>query len=376
MIDRRAVIKGGLLAGAAAAWGVHGDGAASTPDMRRIATEEGFNIPEVARATARILPGIVGREPGEAAVFGVDRPRSGDEGPPPWLHQLSDIGAGRIADMDRAGISMQVMLLSSPGVQMFEAGEARDLSKLANDRLAVAIRNYPQRFAGLAAIPPQDPPFAARELERAVKSLGLNGAIINSHTSGHYLDEAPYRPILEAAAALDVPIYIHPRAPSPQMVGPYLDYGMVGAIWGYAVETSAHALRLIFSGVFDQLPKLRIIIGHMGEGIPFFLDRLDTHYAAGGGRRPGSKPLSRPPSQIFRAHFTITTSGMNWGPALRLALETLGPDRIMFAADYPFENAPAAVARIDALGLDANTLASLYHRNAERVFRLAGPART
>ena len=369
MIDRRALVKGGLLAGAAVAWGVRADGSAPVP--RRIATEEGFNIPEVARATARILPGIVSREPGEAAIFGVDRPRAGDEGPPPWLRQLGDIGAGRLADMDGAGIAMQVLLLSSPGVQLFEAGEARDLAQLANDHLADAVRSHPDRFAGLAAIPPQDPAFAARELERAVKSLGLKGAVINSHTAGHYLDEAPYRPILEAAAALQVPIYIHPRAPSPQMVGPYLDYGMVGAIWGYAAETSAHALRLIFSGVFDQLPQLRIVIGHMGEGIPFFLDRLDTHYAAGGGRGLGSKPLSRPPSEIFRDHFTITTSGMNWGPALRLALETLGPDRVMFAADYPFENARAAVARIDALELDPNTLASVYHRNAERVFGLA-----
>jgi len=374
MIDRRAVIKGGLLVGAAAAWGTRADEVTSTHGIRRIATEEGFNIPEIARATARILPGIVATEPGEAAVFGVDRPHAPDEGPPPWLHQLSNIGAGRIADMDTAGIAMQVLLLSSPGVQMFEAGEARELSQLANDRAAEAVRKHPDRFAGLAALPPQDPAFAARELERAVKSLGLSGALINSHTKGHYLDEAPYRPILEAAAALEVPIYIHPRAPSPQMVGPYLEYAMVGAIWGYAVEVSAHALRLIFSGVFDQLPKLRIVIGHMGEGIPFFLDRIDTHYAAGAGRRPGSKPLSRRPSEIFREHFTITTSGMNWGPALRLALETLGPDRVMFAADYPFENAPAAVARIDALGLDPKTLGNFYHRNAERVFGLAGKA--
>jgi 5-carboxyvanillate decarboxylase len=374
MIDRRAVIKSGLLVGAAAAWGVRADGAAAPRVIRRIATEEGFNIPEVARATARIVPGLAAREPGEAAVFGVDRPHSQDEGPPPWLHQLSDIDAGRIADMDAAGIAKQVMLLSSPGVQMFEAGEARELSHFANDRLADAIRKHPDRFAGLAALPPQDPAFAARELERAVKTLGLSGAIINSHTRGHYLDEVPYRPILEAAAALDVPIYIHPRAPSPQMIGPYLDYEMVGAIWGYAVETSAHALRLIFNGVFDELPKLRIVIGHMGEGIPFFLDRIDTHYAAGAGRRPGAKPLSRRPSEIFRDHFTITTSGMNWGPALRLALETLGPDRVMFAADYPFENAPAAVARIEALGLDPHTLASFYHRNAERVFGLASNA--
>jgi len=369
VINRRTLIRGGLVAGLASRRILAGN-APSPPGLRRIATEEGFNIPEVARATARILPELVSREPGEAAVFGVDRPRSGDEAPPPWLHQLSDIGAGRIADMDGAGIAMQVLLLSSPGVQMFEAGEARELSQLANDRLADAIRKYPDRFAGLAAIPPQDPAFAARELERAVSKLGLNGAIINSHTGGHYLDEAPYLPILEAAAALEAPIYIHPRAPSPQMVGPYLDYQMVGAIWGYAVEVSAHALRLIFSGVFDRLPKLRIVIGHMGEGIPFFLDRIDTHYAAGAGRGRGSKPLSRPPSEIFRDHFTITTSGMNWGPALRLSLETLGPERVMFAADYPFENARAAVSRIDALGLEPDTLAKLYHRNAERVFRL------
>jgi 5-carboxyvanillate decarboxylase len=369
MFDRRTLITGGLLAGVTSVR-VDAGTAPAASGVRRIATEEGFNIPEVARATSRLLPGLVSREPGEAAVFGVDRPHPPNEAPPPWLHQLSDIGAGRIADMDAAGIAMQVLLLSSPGVQMFEAGEARELSQLANDRLAETIRKYPTRFAGLAVLPPQDPAFAARELERAVKKLGLNGAIINSHTQGHYLDEAPYRPILEAAASLEAPIYIHPRAPSPQMVAPYLDYAMVGAIWGYAVEVSAHALRLIFSGIFDQLPKLQIVIGHMGEGIPFFLDRLDTHYAAGGGRARDSKPLSRRPSEIFREHFTITTSGMNWGPALHLALETLGPDRVMFAADYPFESAPTAVARIDALGLDPKTLGSFYHRNAERVFRI------
>jgi len=376
MIDRRTLIKGGLLATTAAGCGAAGAGNSLPPlPVRRIATEEGFNIPEVARATARLLPGLAAKEPGEAAVFGVDRPRSGDEAPPPWLRQLGDIGAGRIADMDAAGIAMQVLLLSSPGVQMFEAGEARELSQLANDRLADAIGKFPGRFAGLAAIPPQDPAFAARELERAVNRLGLNGAIINSHTGGHYLDEAPYRPILEAAAALEAPIYIHPRAPSPQMVGPYLDYAMVGAIWGYAVEVSAHALRLIFSGVFDALPSLRIVIGHMGEGIPFFLDRIDTHYADGAGRARGSKPLSRRPSEIFRDHFTITTSGMNWGPALRLALETLGPERVMFAADYPFENARTAVERIDALRLEPGTLAAFYHRNAERVFRIKAGGR-
>src|SRR5262245_40860136 len=170
MFDRRTLISGGLLAGVTSA-SVDAGTAPAASGVRRIATEEGFNIPEVARATARILPGIASREPGEAAVFGVDRPRPGNEPPPPWLKQLSDIGEGRIADMDAAGIAMQVLLLSSPGVQMFEAGEARELSQLANDRLAETIRKYPTRFAGLAALPPQDPAFAARELERAVKKL-------------------------------------------------------------------------------------------------------------------------------------------------------------------------------------------------------------
>ena len=372
MIDRRTLLAGGLLLGTA---GIRSALPGPVPArVRRIATEEGFNIPEIARATARILPGLAAREPGEAAIFGVDRPRPPDEQPPPWVAQLGDIGAGRIADMDAAGIAMQVMLLSSPGVQLFEAGEARELAQLANDRLAAAVRSHPDRFAGLTAIPPQDPAFAARELERAVKTLGLQGAVINSHTHGDYLDGTPYRPILEAAAALQVPIYIHPRAPSSRMVGPYLDHGLVGAIWGYAVETSLHALRLIFSGVFDELPQLKIVIGHMGEGIPFFLDRIDTHYLAGGGRGPASRPLQRLPSEYFRDHFVITTSGMNWGPALRLALETLGADRVMFAADYPFENARVAVERIDALGLDRDTLAALYHRNAVRVFGLSDPA--
>jgi 2,3-dihydroxybenzoate decarboxylase len=374
-VDRRRFLQHSLTATAALATTA---GAATRPQssstsLRRIAVEEGFNIPEIAAASPPLLAQRAKSEPGEAAIFGVGgyAPQGAvPGGPPPWVKQLGDLGEIRIRDMDAAGIALQVMLLSSPGVQIFDAPQAREFSQLANDRLAAAVRAHPTRFAGLAAIPPQDPAFAAKELERAVKSLGLRGAVINSHTHGEYLDDRKFWPILESAASLDVPIYIHPRAPSPQTVAPYIDYGLVGAIWGYAVEVSLHALRLIFAGVFDQFPRLRIIIGHMGEGIPFFLDRMDNHSQKGGGVGPKSAKLKRLPSEYFKDHFVITTSGMNWAPALALSLEVLGPDRILFAADYPFEDAPLAVRRIESIGLPQDTLIKLFSRNAERVFGL------
>ena len=342
------------------------------PRARRIAVEEGFTLPEVWTAARRVLGGPLSEEPGEAFVFGLTAPapRSGPAGPPPWLAVLTDLGELRLADMDAAGIDMQLLLLASPGVQMFEAGEARELSMLANDRLASAIARHPTRLAGLAAIPPQDPAFAAAELQRAVRTLGLRGAVINSHTGGEYLDAERFEPILDAAERLDVPIYIHPRAPSPAMVAPYLEHGLVGAIWGYAAEVGLHALRLIFGGTLDRHPRLRLVIGHMGEGIPFFLDRIDTHHGYGGGWGRRSRPLQRRPSEYFREHFCVTTSGMNWAPALRLAIDTLGIERVLFAADYPFEDAKAAVERISAFPLSDSERAAIEADNARRVFGL------
>lgn len=340
--------------------------------VRRIAVEEGFTLPEVWTAARRVLGDRVREEPGEAFVFGLTAPapRSGPAGPPPWLQDLMDLDERRLADMDACGIDMQLLLLASPGVQIFEAGEARDLSMLANDRLASAVARHANRLAGLAAIPPQDPLFAAAELERAVRTLGLRGAVINSHTGGEYLDGERFEPILDAAERLEVPIYIHPRAPSPAMVGPYLDQGLVGAIWGYAVEVGLHALRLIFSGTLDRHPRLRLVIGHMGEGIPFFLDRIDTHYGYGAGWGRRSRPLRRRPSEYFREHFCVTTSGMNWAPALRLAIDTLGSERVLFAADYPFEDANAAVERISAFPMTHVERTAIEADNARRVFGL------
>lgn len=337
-----------------------------------VAVEEGFTLPEVWEATRRAVSARVAEEPGEAFVFGMTAPSVGAAaGPPEWLRCLFDLDELRLEDMNVAGIDRQLLLLSSPGVQVLDPGAARELSVLVNDRLASAITRHPGRFSGLAAIPPQDPKFAAAELERAVCRLGLRGAVINSHTRGAYLDEERFEPILDAAERLDVPIYIHPRAPSPAMVGPFLDQGLVGAIWGYAAEVALHALRLIFSGVFDRHPGLRLVIGHMGEGIPFFLDRIDTHHRNGGGRGPRARPLRRRPSEYFREHFHVTTSGMNWGPALRLAIDVLGSERVLFAADYPFEDANAAVARIGAFPLSESERTAILSDNASRVFGLS-----
>lgn len=368
-IDRRAFVLG--TAGAAAMLRSARAAEGASGPRRRIAVEEGFNIPELAEAAPRYVAQHLAQEPGEAGVFHVDgSSASRPPGLPPFMRKALDLGAGRIRDMDAAGISMQLLLLSSPGVQLFDAVEATPYARLANDRVAEAVKAYPDRLAALAAVAPQDPVQASKELERAVSKLGFHGAVINSHTHGEYLDDPKFLPILEAAQALNVPIYIHPRAPSPQIAKPYVEYGLEGAIWGYAVETGLHALRLILSGAFDRLPKLRIVIGHMGEGIPYYLDRIDNHYLQGAGRGPKSARLGRKPSEYFKDHFVITTSGVNWGPALKLSLEVLGAGRILFAADYPFEDAKLAVDQFSKIPMSAVDRARMEYQNAERVFRL------
>src|SRR5262249_47531021 len=226
--------------------------------------------------------------------------------------------------------------LTSPGVQLFDADLATSLARAANDQLAAAIKANPTRLAGLAAVAPQDPAAAAREIDRG-KKLGLCGVVINSHTRSEYPALPKFRPILEAAEALDMPIYLHPREPGPSMVTPYLDYGLYFATWGFSAETGLHAMRLIMSGAFDRHPKLRIVLGHMGEGIPYWLQRLDNRYALQ-VKIGATAKLPRRPSEYFLDNFVITTAGVTSMPALRLSLDELGVDRIMFAADFPYED--------------------------------------
>src|SRR6187549_1430808 len=182
--------------------------------------------------------------------------------------RLADIGERRIADMDSSGIDLQILSLTSPGVQVFDAATATSLAASTNDQVAEAVRNHPTRFAALGAVAPQDPKGAAREAERAVRTLGLKGIIINSHTRGEFLDDPKFWDIFEAAEALNVPIYLHPQAPPPAMIVPYMERGLEGAIWGFGAESGLHALALIRSGAFDRFPKLRVVLGHGGEALP------------------------------------------------------------------------------------------------------------
>lgn len=331
--------------------------------MRRIATEEAFVIPEVLRP----MLDRAASEPYDADLFFWSKAADGS----PLQRRLLDLGDERLQIMDETGVDVQLIGLASTGVQMFDADTGTSLATLANDVLAEAMRKHPSRYAGLASFAPQDPARAAKEIERAMTTLGYNGVIVNSHTNGDYLDQPEYRPILEACEACRAPLYIHPRAPSPQMIAPFLDYTLEHAIWGFQAETSLHALRLIVSGVFDRFPGLVVVLGHGGEGLHYWLPRLDAMHAnftAPEGKRPA---LQLAPSEYIKRNFAVTTSGMNWAPSVRFAIDALGADKVMFAIDYPFVDSATSVQQMDAIDVAEDDKAAIYHRNAERIFNIA-----
>ncbi|XXK58681.1 amidohydrolase family protein [Porticoccaceae bacterium nBUS_09] len=337
------------------------------PNYRRIAIEEAFVTQEIADEWDKF---IAAGSPGEPGFRKMGESILADSPGTRLIHsRLVNLGEGRLKNMDASGIDMQVVSLTSPGIQVFEDHLAKELAQDANNQLADAVSQHPDRLAGLAAIAPQLPQDAAKELDRAVSSLGLRGAIINSHTKGDYLDARKYWPIFEAANALKVPIYLHPRAPGPGMVHPYLDYGLYFAGWGFAAETSLHALRLIMSGLFDEFPDLKIILGHMGEGIPFYLQRIDNRYLLQ-VKIGAVKALKKLPAQYFRDNFLITTSGVSQNSSLQLCYEELGADRILFAADYPYESVEEAVNFMESADLSEAVKQKIFHRNAEQLFRL------
>jgi 5-carboxyvanillate decarboxylase len=334
--------------------------------MRRIATEEAFVIPEVLRPMLERFAS----EPYDPDLFFWSKAADGS----PLQRRLLDLGEERLQIMNETGVDVQVISLASTGVQMFDADTGTALATLANDVLADAIRKHPTRYAGLASFAPQDPARAAKEIERAMTQLGYNGVIVNSHTFGDYLDQPAYWPILEACEGTGAPLYIHPRAPSPQMIAPFLDYTLEHAIWGFQAETSLHALRLIVGGLFDRFPKLTVVLGHGGEGLHYWLPRLDAMHAnfkAPEGKRPA---LQLAPSEYIKRNFAVTTSGMNWAPSVRFALDALGADKVMFAIDYPFVDSALSVLQMDAIDIPAEDKAAIYHRNAERIFRIAPKA--
>lgn len=333
--------------------------------LRKVATEEACTIPEVANALRDVVR--VGGSNLDLPVLATiyDAP-TGTQ--PRFLPELLDLEAQRLADMDRNGVQMQLLSLTAPGVQMFDADTGTSLAMVANDRLAEVVRRHPTRYAALATFAPQDPLRAVQEMERAIKTLKFNGFIVNSHTNNDYLDQPRYWPILEAAEALEAPLYIHPRAPSDGMAAPFRDYRLEGAAWGYGVETGTHAVRLMLSGVLDRFPKLKVVIGHMGEALPFWMWRLD--FMAAPGARAAGRTNQLKPSEYFQRNFAITTSGVEDPLALRYCIDRIGADNIMWAIDYPYQPTSPAVAFIESAPMSETDREKIAYKNAERVFRI------
>ncbi len=287
----------------------------------------------------------------------------------PLLDRLYDLGDLRLREMDEAGVDVQVLSHGAPSGQKLAADVGPALIRGVNDRLAQAIALNPSRFAGFAALPTAAPEAAADELERCVRELGFKGAMVHGLTNGEFLDLPKYWPIFARAEALDVPIYFHPSFPHPDVTAAYYkdymdDFPMViRAAWGYTVETATQAIRLVLSGVFEQHPNLKIVIGHMGETLPYLLWRINQALS-----RPGHRPLDF--AATFRKHFWITTSGNFSTPALECAIKEIGLDRIMFSIDWPFVANGPGVEWLDGLALPEAEKAALASGNAKALLKM------
>ncbi|MGW4372319.1 amidohydrolase family protein [Streptomyces albidoflavus] len=285
-----------------------------------------------------------------------------------WLKRLPDITEYRLADMDQHGVAMQVLSLTPPGVQMQpDAAIAVRDAQHANDALAAIVAAHPTRFGGLAALPLQNPQAAVREARRAMRDLGMAGFLVNGHTCGEYLDSPRFRPVWAALEELGAALYLHPTpAPAgdwditrdrPELVGP---------LYSWAAETAGHAMRVIVGGVFDDFPGARLILGHMGEFLPFHMPRLDVQI-----RNIDTKVrLKRKPSEYLVDNIAITTSGVMDDTMLAAAVKAVGIDNVLFAIDYPFEKSSQAVSFLRSAHLSATHREKIAHRNAERILRL------
>jgi 2,3-dihydroxybenzoate decarboxylase len=283
--------------------------------------------------------------------------------------KIQDLTDVRIKEMDETGIDMQVLSHGAPATQRLDASVAVDLARRVNDRLHQTCQEHPTRFAGFAALPTADPKASADELERCVTGLGFKGAMMHGLSQGRFLDEKDFWPIYERAQALDVPIYMHPAAPDATVVDRYYkEYvksfpAILNAGWGFTVETATQTVRLVLSGVFEAYPKLKIIVGHLGEGIPFLLWRIDQAMS-----RPENAGLSF--REIFCKHFWITTSGNFSDPALLCSVQELGVDRILFAVDWPFVSNKPAVEWATRVPLCAEDREKILSGNAKRLLRM------
>ncbi len=289
--------------------------------------------------------------------------------PPRQREQLLDLGEARIREMDEAGIDLQVISHTAPSTQKLDGQLAIDLSRRVNDRLAAAIAKYPSRLAAFAALPTSDTEAGAKELERTVKELGFRGAMIHGLPNGEFPDAKRLWPIYARAQALDVPIYLHPAIPHPAVIERYYDeyksdYPMIlRAAWGYTLEEATAAVRLILSGVFEAYPRLKIILGHLGEGLPFLLWRINHALA-----RPGNKPNTF--AETFCKNFYVTTSGFFSDPALLCTMHAMGADRILFSIDYPFEPNMHAPKWLEHAAICDEDKVKIASGNAQRLLRL------
>ena len=295
---------------------------------------------------------------------GIEAGRPGDTST-----RLHDLGALRIKEMDAAGVDVQVLSHGAPSAQKIPADIAVALTRRVNDRLHAATEAHPDRFAGFAALPTADPKAAADELERTVVKLGFKGAMIHGLGNGTFMDDKRFWPVFERAAKLDVPIYLHPSLPHEAVMQTYYDdYAkdfpmVVRAAWGYTVETATTAIRMVLSGVFDAYPDLKIILGHLGETLPFLVWRIDHALA-----RPGAKSVSF--RDVFCNRFYLTTSGNFSDPALLCCVMEMGVDRILFAVDWPFVDNGSAVKWIESVPLCNADKAKIASGNAKRLLRM------
>jgi 2,3-dihydroxybenzoate decarboxylase len=288
--------------------------------------------------------------------------------------RIQSLGEERLSDMDASGIDMAVLSLGSPGVQLFDAATATALARDANDQMAEGIAKHPDRYVGLAAFSPLDTENGPKELERGVTKLGMRGGILNGHTLGTYLDDEKYWGLFEAAEALDVPIYLHPNTPSPQMVEPFLPRALDAAVYGFACDTGLHALRLTVAGIFDRFPKLQIILGHCGEALPYWLYRIDFMHSriAATGRHPNVKPLKRRAWDYLMDNFYYTSSGVGWEPPIKFVIDNIGTDRMMYAMDYPWQFVKEEVGALDAMDISDDAKKAFFEDNARKLFKIDG----
>jgi len=320
--------------------------------MRIVAVEEAFSV-----------PGAIRQEGAIRQRFAVPGPMAKE-----WFRRLGDLTELRLADMDANGVDVQVLSLATPGLEVIDdPAEAVVAARHVNDYLAKAVAEHPTRFAGLAALPLQDPQAAVLELRRAVEELGLKGVLANDHVRGQYLDEPQFRPVWAELERLGVTLYLHPAAIPADQWRVFEGYPVLAApSWGWTATTGAHALRVIYSGVFDEFPGASLTLGHMGELLPFQMARLDSRFEQ---VEPEHK-TQQLPSYYLLNNVYVSTSGVMSHAALLGVIHAVGIDRVLFAIDYPFESSAAAVEFLRTAPYAPADLERIAHGNADRVLRL------